>query len=325
MKRVNYLDITFNLNDSTYRPYQKENNEINYIHKESNHPPSIIKQLPLSIESRLSRLSSNENIFKNAIPVYDEALKRSGYTHELKYQPPKPNQNKNNNKKRKRNIIWFNPPYSQNVTTKIGKVFLELIDKHFPEHNKLSKLFNRNTVKVSYSCTQNIKSIINSHNQKILNPKENESNQRNCNCIKKEKCPLQQNCLMKNIVYKATVTSDIPNYKRKRYLGSCETTFKLRFGNHKRSFNHKRYKNDTELSNEIWKIKQANGTPHITWEIIRKCAPYNKEARRCNLCLNEKYEIANYKGNDLLNKRNEIISKCRHRNKFALARYDTKD
>ena len=33
-KIVNYLDVTFNLNDGTYRPYTKPNNEIKYIHKE---------------------------------------------------------------------------------------------------------------------------------------------------------------------------------------------------------------------------------------------------------------------------------------------------
>ena len=47
MKTVNYLDVTLNLENSTYRPYQKENNQIKYINTESNHPPSIIKQLPL--------------------------------------------------------------------------------------------------------------------------------------------------------------------------------------------------------------------------------------------------------------------------------------
>ena len=50
MKVVNYLDGTFNLSDGTYKPYTKPNNEIKYIHKNSNHPPSVIRQIPLSIE-----------------------------------------------------------------------------------------------------------------------------------------------------------------------------------------------------------------------------------------------------------------------------------
>ena len=52
LKIVDYLDVTFNLTDSSYRSFNKPNNEINYIHKQSNHPPSIIKQLPLSVERR---------------------------------------------------------------------------------------------------------------------------------------------------------------------------------------------------------------------------------------------------------------------------------
>ena len=58
MKIVNYLDVTLNLNDGSYRPYKKPNEETNYIHVNSDHPPSILKQLPKSIEKRLSSLSS---------------------------------------------------------------------------------------------------------------------------------------------------------------------------------------------------------------------------------------------------------------------------
>ena len=42
-KIVDYLDVTFNLTDSSYRPFNKANNEINYIHRQLNHPLSIIK------------------------------------------------------------------------------------------------------------------------------------------------------------------------------------------------------------------------------------------------------------------------------------------
>ena len=73
--------FTFNLSNATYRPFCKTNNEITYIHKESNHPPSILRQIPLSIESRLSKHSSNEKIFKESAQIYQEALKKSGYDH----------------------------------------------------------------------------------------------------------------------------------------------------------------------------------------------------------------------------------------------------
>ena len=104
---------------------------------------------------------------------------------------------------------------------------------------------------------------------------------------------------MKCIIYQANTNCEIAGYKRKCYLGSCETTFKDRFGNHKKSFNHVKHKNDTELSKEFWEIKKRSGTPKITWKIIRICRSYNPNSKRCLLCLNEKYEIATYKGDNL--------------------------
>ena len=59
-KIINYLDVTFNLNDGTYKPYKKPNDETKYIHVGSDHPPSIIKQIPKSIATRLSSLSSSK-------------------------------------------------------------------------------------------------------------------------------------------------------------------------------------------------------------------------------------------------------------------------
>ena len=85
LKLVDYLDVTLNLSDGSYKPFHKPNSEINYIHRESNHHTSIIKQLPLSVESRLSKLSSDENVFIQAASVYQEALKRAGYNHKLSY------------------------------------------------------------------------------------------------------------------------------------------------------------------------------------------------------------------------------------------------
>ena len=83
LKIVDYLHATCNLTDFSYRPFNKTNNEINYIHKQSNHHPSIIKQLPLSVERRLSKLSSNDKIFNDSIPMYLEALIKAGYNHKL--------------------------------------------------------------------------------------------------------------------------------------------------------------------------------------------------------------------------------------------------
>ena len=126
-------------------------------------------------------------------------------------------------------------------------------------------------------------------------------------------------------VYEANIYRDIAGYKQKCYLGLCETTFKNRFGNHKKSLNHVKHKNDTELSKFFWEIKKHNGPPKITWKNIRICRSYNPNCKRCLLCLNEKYEIVTYKGDSLLNKRTEIINTCRHRSKYKLADWNAID
>ena len=55
--QVNFLDVTLNINNNKFWPYRKPNNEPLYIHKHSNHPPNIKKQLPQMINKRLSEIS----------------------------------------------------------------------------------------------------------------------------------------------------------------------------------------------------------------------------------------------------------------------------
>ena len=143
MKIVNYLDVTLNLNDGSYRPYKKPNDETNYIHVNSDHPPSILKQLPVSIEKRLSSLSSSKEIFEETAPYYEQYLSNCGYKEKLNYRDPT-SPNLITKRKQQRNILWFNPPCSKTVKTKIGKFFLQLIKKHFPKEHKFHKIFNRN-------------------------------------------------------------------------------------------------------------------------------------------------------------------------------------
>ena len=156
LKIVDYLDLTFKLNDGSYRPFRKPNDTPNYIHKESNHPPSILKTLPsmIEIEKRISDLSATKEIFESAKPYYEEALRKSGFDTKLHFVPPE--QNRGKRKNRQRNIIYFNPPYSKNVKTKVAEEFLKLIDKHFHVRHKYRKLFNRNNLKVSYSTMPNM-------------------------------------------------------------------------------------------------------------------------------------------------------------------------
>ena len=63
--KIDYLDLNFNLLNHTFYPYRKDNNKINYINSKSNQPSTIFKRIPNMIETRLSKNSSNKNLFKN--------------------------------------------------------------------------------------------------------------------------------------------------------------------------------------------------------------------------------------------------------------------
>ena len=248
--KVNFLDVTLDLRSGKYYPYTKEGNIPLYVHKKSNHPPSILKNIPESINRRLSGISSDRECFDNAKGLYQEALDNSGYHYNLSFTP---SQTPHPRKTRQRNILWFNPPYSNNVETNVGKCFLSLIDKHFPKSSPLHKIFNRNTLKLSYSCMGNIKTIISNHNKAEINKSTRTNVQKkNCNCRKTSTCPMDGNCNVENIIYQAEVTTTAT---KETYIGLCDTPFKLRYANHVCSFRNERYKHATELSKHIWTLK----------------------------------------------------------------------
>ena len=67
-----------------------------------------------------------------------------------------------------------------------------------------------------------------------------------------------------------------------------------------------------------WKIKKTDKeTPTLVWEIIQTVVPYTNVTKRCFLCLHKKLAILMYTNqSELLKKRSELVSKCRHENKF---------
>ena len=103
LKRVNFLDVTFNGYTGKYQPYKKPNDTPTYISVKSN--LDIIKALANKISKRISNISSNKATLNNAAPFYNDALSASGYKEHLIYQqyltPSK--------KVRQRKIVWFNP------------------------------------------------------------------------------------------------------------------------------------------------------------------------------------------------------------------------
>ena len=86
-------------------------------------------------------LSSDEEIFNNAIGPYKEALLKSGYDidegsgNELKFTP-----NAKKRKRKSRPTVWFNPPFSLSVKTNIGgqKKAVSTSDLRFSESVHIS-------------------------------------------------------------------------------------------------------------------------------------------------------------------------------------------
>ena len=177
------------------------------------------------IEKRISSLFCDEEEFNKAKKYYENALTKSGYNVKLNYNTS----TSNNKTSRKRKILWFNPPFSKNVRTNVGGIFLSLIKKHFPSHSKLHKLFNKNNVKVSCSCMPNMEKVISGHNSTLLRNETAPKEERKCNCKRPEYCPLKNECLTKSLVYKATVTT---SKDVKFYYGLTEGDFKKRWNSH---------------------------------------------------------------------------------------------
>ena len=89
---------------------------------------SVIKQLTNSINKRLCENSANEQLFNTIKPVYENALRKSGYKSSLKYSE---DIHQHNSKKRTTPKIWFNPPFTQTVKTNVAKSFFRLLNNIF--------------------------------------------------------------------------------------------------------------------------------------------------------------------------------------------------
>ena len=319
MLEVDFLDVHLNLTTGTFRPYMKPNNSLQYVHACSNHPKSITKNIPKMIEKRLSLLSSTQEIFEEEKRPYEAALRLSGYEPKLSYIPEE--ERRPQKRQRRRNILWFNPPYSKTVSTNIGKKFLGILGKHFPKNHKYHKIFNKNTVKISYSCMTSMGNIIKGHNATLLRPSQAQSvgQSRTCNCRVKTTCPLNGQCLTENAIYQATISNGDVGEKFP-YIGLAEGEFKTRYNNHTMSFRKESYAKKTELSKKYWEIKNSKGTPTISWKVLTSVRAYENGQKNCNLCLTEKLFIMKNRDKNLLNSRSEISAKCRHKRKFLLCK-----
>ena len=164
-----------------------------------------------------------------------------------------------------------------------GRSFLKILDEEFTKGHALHKIFNRNTVKISYSCMPNLKQKIDGHNKSTLR-KTNAVPPKACNCRQPAHCPLDGNCLKSAMIYRATVATE-DNRPAETNVGLTENSFKTRYSNHKSSFRDPNKRLSTELSKNIWHLKDAKIGFSLTWKIVKQAAPFNLALNRCNLCL----------------------------------------
>ena len=191
-----------------------------------------------------------------------------------------------------------------------------MVTRHFPKGHPLHKIFNRHSLKVSYSTTRNIRKHISKHNNTVISKSKPEKEKKLCNCRAPANCPSSGEYQVGPLVYQANVRTSISN---KSYIGSMGRTLKERYSTHKHSFNN-RNANSTALSSYVWKLKDSEHEHEISWNIKAKSGVYTAGAKYCDVCLTEKTHIMLANPKESLNVRTEILNKCRHKAKFTLAK-----
>ena len=321
LKVVTFLDVQLDLEKGSFKPFNKPNNNLNYVHSQSNHPPGILKNIPKSVNKRLSKLSATKEVFDEAVKVYQAELNEKGYQYKLEYEPT--TQPTRKCRKRSRNVTYFNPPYSKSVKTNVGAKFLGIISKNFPTNHPLRKILNRNTVKIGYRCMPNMKAVIDKHNMKVLCEDDQGDKQNGCNCLasKKADCPIPGKCTTESVIYRATVRR-YDTCAVDCYTGLTGDKFKTRYNQHQSDIRMGK-STKSKLSFHVCSLKSKNIKHDISWEIVTRAPQFNHTTRVCRLCITEAYHIIFTPGGANLNKRDELFGSCKHKAKNLLKKYPT--
>ena len=130
------------------------------------------------------------------------------------------------------------PPEGLSITTEVNVTTVDFLDVLLDLPTGSFKPFTKPNANTKYVSPQSnhppsvicpsMQKIISAHNAKLLRPKKNQTNrEKRCNCENGiAECPLNGNCLVENIVYKATVSSQL---ETKEYIGQTQNTFKERY------------------------------------------------------------------------------------------------
>ena len=106
----------FNLSNSSYQPYTKPNTALQYVHRESNHPPITTKNIPTGINKGLPSLSSDKASFDKAAPIHP---------------PLRTHHDRQTQKQTAKQHSLVQPSIKQERLHQHRTQILSLIDKHF--------------------------------------------------------------------------------------------------------------------------------------------------------------------------------------------------
>ena len=184
-------------------------------------------------------------------------------------------------------------------------------------------------MKVSYRTMTNMAQVLAKHNNKVIAKSRPAPNiDEGCHCQDKPACPLPGKCHTPGVVYKATVTITDPgnNNATETYTGLTGGPFRKRHYGHVDDMKEEnKDKPGTTLSRHIHKLRREGKNYTISWDLLeRNLAGYNITSKACRLCLLEKFHILFTPGAATLNKRRELFTSCRHRQKLTLGAKEKK-
>ena len=123
-------------------------------------------------------------------------------------------------------------------------------------------------------------------------------------------------CKDSGLIYQTEVTA--LGKEQESYVGLCNTTFKLRYANHKQSFTKIGKRNAPTLSKYVWDLNDRDVPYSIKWRTVARASSYSQSSGTCKLCLLEKYVIMFRPSISSLNSRKEFFSSCQHRASLLL-------
>ena len=164
--------------------------------------------------------------------------------------------------------------------------------------------------------------VIRQHNSAVMRGartvQENPPSEKPCKLPGQRPMPTEQ--CVPDILHRLQATV-VAGEDQRDYIGLTAQTFKQRFYSHQQSFRDKKYQSSTALSKHIWSLKEKNTNFEIKWEVRKKAMEYQNTTGRCNLCVAEKLAIMRADKKTSLNKRSELVSKCRHENRYYLCNF----